>query len=269
MLNYLNYLLPIVTALLALFYLAKDWESHRKSWRRGAVLGLIILFGIGGTINTYYTSNRTDSERLEAQTQIAGLTKAVETANKNQEDNTKQFVEEFGRLSTKVSMLQTQIKTAGLQREAEQLQKELRATQKAMNPPKAVLSFSFARPPSDNFDSVRTVTLPVKDGTTHFEFTVINSGDIPALDGEITLVICDACKFASEPPLFRRLPGQKETERTFSFERILPQTFLKILSADVRVPPNVDAIEVGIYYRCRNCIIPEPKANAGTIFLSR
>lgn len=264
----MNYLLPIVTVLLALFTLAKDWESHKKSWRRWTVLMLITLFGIGWTINTYFTNRRTESLRQQDQVQIAGLKKAVETANKNQEDNTKQFVYEFGRLSEKLSNLQTQLKTEGLQKEAEQLQKELRATQEAMNPPKALLSFSF-KPPSDLADTVRTVTLPVKDGIIHIEFNIINAGEVAALDGEIMLIIPEACKFASEPPRSNKLPGTGDAQRNFPFERILPHAFLKTLSADVRVPPNFESIGVMFEYRCRNCTIPEPGVNRGTIFLAR
>jgi hypothetical protein len=41
------------------------------------------------------------------------------------------------------------------------------------------------------------VTLPVSaDGTVHAHFTVFNTSEIAAVDGELTLQICDQCKFA-------------------------------------------------------------------------
>jgi hypothetical protein len=101
----MNYILYIATALLALLYLAKDWEGHKKSWRRLVVLGLIILIGTGGIFNTYYTNKKIDRQHDNDQKRIAGLKEAVDTANKNQEDNTRQFVNAFGKLSQKVSDL--------------------------------------------------------------------------------------------------------------------------------------------------------------------
>ena len=260
----LNYLLPITTAFLALLYLLKDWDAHRKSWRRVAVLCVIIAIGIGGTVNNYYAEKRYQLD----QEKIAGLQKAVETANKNQEDNTKQFVDAFGKLSQKVADLQTEVSTAGLQKTADQLKAELAATQKALIQPKAILAFTFAKSWID-LPAIRKVTLPVKNDIVHVEFTVMNETDTTALDGELTIIICDDCKFASEPPLFVKLPGQRDTHRILKFDRIFAKTELKILSADIQVPSHIDAIEFGVVYRCKNCIIPEPKANAGIIVLDR
>jgi hypothetical protein len=79
----MNYILHIATALLALLYLAKDWEGHKKSWRRLVVLGLIFLIGTGGIFNTYYTNKRIDLQHDNDQKRIAGLKEAVDIANKN------------------------------------------------------------------------------------------------------------------------------------------------------------------------------------------
>jgi hypothetical protein len=113
-----NYALPIAAAFLALLMLAKDWDAHRTSWRRVAVLGLIIATGIGGAINNHYTKKKSDAQHQLDQNQIAGLQKAIDTANKNQQDNTEQFVDAFGKLFQKVSDLQTQVKTADLRKQA-------------------------------------------------------------------------------------------------------------------------------------------------------
>jgi hypothetical protein len=86
MLDYLPY---FATVLLALLQLAKDWGGHKKNWRRGLVLGAIMLSGIGGSVNTYYTKKRVASQHIDDQKRIAGLEKSVETANANQEANTK------------------------------------------------------------------------------------------------------------------------------------------------------------------------------------
>lgn len=260
--------LPVVMALLALFYLAKDWESHRRSWRRFTVLTLIILLGIAGTINTYHKDRKNDDQRREDQKQIATLQKAVETANTNQEDNTRQFVVAFGQLSQKLSVLETQVKTTGLKEEANKLRAQLESTQKALNPPKATLTFTFAKPDIDA-PPVREVTLPVKNDAVHVEFSIMNTTDVAALNGVLTLRICKACEFASEPKGFTRVPGQPDIERNLGFDRLLPRSESDDLSADIRVPPKTGSVEFGIVYRCVNCDIPAPKANVGVIRLSR
>jgi hypothetical protein len=111
--------------------------------------------------------------------------------------------------------------------------------------------------------------LPVKDGVVHVVFVVCNDADIPALDGGVSLIICDACKFASEPPQFIKVPGEEEPRRLRKFEQILPKTVSQDFTADVQVPPNLDSMEFGIDYRCRNCIIPELHANMGIVYLDR
>jgi hypothetical protein len=264
----LSYGLYIATTILALLYLAKDWAAHKKSWRRLTVLILIILIGIGGVINTHYTNQKNNEQREDDRRQIAGLQKALETANKIQEDNTKHFVEGFTKLSQKIADLQTQVSTADLREEAEQLRTELKATQKALVTPKAVLAFTFERPKPDA-PLLRTITLPVKNDVVHVEFTLRNETDVPALNGEVTLIICKRCEFASEPPLFKKLLGQPDTERNYQFNKILPMAELSTLTADIKVPPDTNAIEIRINYRCANCIVPEPKANSGIVFLSR
>jgi hypothetical protein len=260
----LTYIIHIATTFLAFLFLAKDWQSHRKSWRRLTVIGLIILIGIGGLVNTHYANKKIDQD----QNRIAALKQAVDTANKNQEDNTKQFVNAFGKLSQKVSDLQTQVKTAGLKEEADQLANELRATQKAMTAPKVTLTFSFARARRDG-TILRTVTLPAEDGVVHAEFNLINDTEVAAQNGEVTVGLCDACTFASEPAEFHKLPGQRNNERIYYFDRILPKTTLKTMSVDIKVPADASGVEFVVGYRCINCIVPEPKANNGFIIVSR
>lgn len=259
-----NYLLTLAFALLMVFSFTKDREAYKKPWVKTAVLFLIIVTGVGGILNIYFSNEQHEAD----QAQIVSLQASVETANQNQKDNTKQFVEAFGQLSQKVSDLQTQVDNADLKKEAAQLKEKLEATQKALVSPKATLTFSFAR---SNIDSpvLRQVTLPVKENVVHVEFTVVNRTETPALDGALTIIICDACKFVSEPHQFRKLAGQVDTRRTYDFVRILPKTELSTMSADIQVPPNANSMAFTVNYRCTNCIIPDPNANSGLVFLDR
>jgi hypothetical protein len=261
-------MLPIITTLLALFYLAKDWDAHRKSWRRLMVLVLIIFLGITGTVNTYYSNRKNDDQRREDQKQIAALQKAVATANTIQEGNTRQFVKAFGQLSEKLNVLETKVKSAGLKEEADRLRAQLESTEKALTPPKANLAFTFPEP---NIDAppVRSITLPVKNDVVHVEFYIMNTTDVTAIDGLLELRICYACDFASEPKKFIRVPGQEKIKRNLNFERMLPRSISDTLSANIRVPAKSESVEICVVYRCSNCDVPSAKANCGVVKLSR
>jgi outer membrane murein-binding lipoprotein Lpp len=264
----LNYGLPIATAALGILYLAKDWQSHKKSWRRLLGVGLIVLIGIGGAVNAHYSRKEDVRLRGQYREQVSSLQSAVLTANKNQENNTKQFLAAFGQLSNKVNELRAQVQTAGLREEADKLKTELESMQKVLKPRKAVLAFTFAKPRIDD-PPLRTVTLPVKDDIVHVEFAVKNDSDVTALNGALTLIISNGCEFASEPQKFGKIPGAPNTQRSMSFDRIFPHTEGEDLNADIRVPKNISTMEIGVTYRCTNCDAPGTRANVGTVRLSR
>lgn len=264
----LNYAINIATASLALFYLAKDWPAHKESWRRLSVLGLICLIGIGGVFNTYYTKKSNNEKHQEDLNRIARLESAVVTANRNQDDNTKQFVNAFGILNQKVADLETQIKTTGLKEEAIKLRAELESTQKALNPPKAKLTFTFPKPNIDD-PAVKVVSLPVKNGVVNVDFCVKNTTDVDAHNGSIMLTICKACEFASEPIGFFSFPGLPKIQRNIKFDRISAISESQNFSVAIKVPQKSSKVEIGITYRCENCILPEPRAEVGIIELIR
>jgi hypothetical protein len=270
-----DYILPIGTAFIALLQLAKDWGGHRATWRRAAVLLLIISLGIGGAVNSHYARKRSAKQHAEDQKQITGLKTAVDTANKDQRDNTKFFVEAFRGLSQKVSDLQTQVATEKLQTKLANVQAELQKTQKALAPgPKAELTFTFfpfTNPPPDTGQPVTpatSVTLPRHlDRTVHVEFTVLNLTSVDAVDVDLTLQICEACKFGKEPPGWTRLEGQPETQRLQSFPRSLARSVNPTQSVDVLVPPYIKNFTIGISYRCRTCNIPK-ELSKGVVHIS-
>jgi hypothetical protein len=252
-------MLPIIYTILAFLYLAKDWKDHKTSWRRITVGLLILLSGVLGIINNYYMDKKT-----------ASFQAAVETANQNQADNTSRFIALFDTFSKKLSDLQTQVKTEGLQKEISQLQGEIEEHRKALVQPKAALTFTFETSPnSSDFVVLRRRTLPIKNDVVRIEFTVFNKTETPALDGELILTIPDKCQFVSEPRDFRKHPGLPEWQRNMPFQRILPKSNLGVFTTDVRVPPLVNSVEFTMTYRCTNCIISDPKANTGWIYLDR
>jgi hypothetical protein len=113
------------------------------------------------------------------------------------------------------------------------------------------------------------VTLPVlADGSVHIEFTVLNLSDVDALDGGITLQICDDCKFAKEPAGFQKIAGQLDRQRYMEFKRIPARVSLETMTVDVTVPPRFNRFQVGIVYRCGTCVLTE-KVSTGIIRLVR
>jgi hypothetical protein len=273
------YLLPVVTLVLGLLTLLKEWEEYKNPRLRIAVGCVLIIVGLLTIMSLYLDFEETREtagtiSRLEGQ--VKGLEGEVKAAHNAQKDNTQLFLESFKKLSAEVSNLQTQVKTEALQKKLATVESELQRTQKALAPgPKAVLVFSFfpfINPPAGSSAPVVPVTdikLPVlADGSVHVEFTVLNLSDVDALDGSITLQICDDCKFAKEPAGFRKLAGQSDTQRYMEFKRILTRVSLETMTVDVTVPPRFDRFLVGIVYRCRTCVVTE-KVSTGTVHLVR
>lgn len=243
------YVIPIFTGLLAVMTLAKDWGAHQSSWRRTGVGFLIIGLMVASAYNTYQTGKRNEQRRQEDEGKITKLQAGVDTANKAQVDNTKQFLQQFSDLSGKVAKLQTEAATEALQKQAKDLQGELVATQKAMQVPKVPLQLSFEE---TNGVRVSTATLPRINGAIHLRFTIINDTDTAALNGDISFLICNVCSLAKEPEGLQKLSGMTDKERNITFQRILPKSRIRTLEADINVPgPGI--YKFGIEYRCVNC----------------
>jgi hypothetical protein len=270
----LNYVLPIAASFIALLQLAKDWGAHQTTWRRGAALLLIMLFGVGSAINIYYSSQRAAAQHANDQAEIQGLKTSVETANQAQKANTAQFLDAFAKLSKEVQDLQTQVTTEKLQSKLMGVQAELQKTQKALAPgPKAELSFTFAPfpnvPPGQPIILVTEKTLPLTaDGSVHVEFEIVNTTDTDAVDTEINFQICNACRYAKEPDGLKKLPGLGDTQRYLYIRDILAKMAYKTMEVDVIPPPLDQSFLVGIEYRCHTCVIPK-QPSSGIIHILR
>src|SRR5882762_4749015 len=269
-----NYVFLIATAFLALLSLAKDWKAHESHWRRGSVIALIVALGISGAIKIHYTSRRAAEQHAHDESEITGLKIAVQTANSNQEGNTKQFLGAFEKLSKEVGDLQTQVTTEKLQSKLAGVQAELEKTQKALAPgPKAELNFTFDPfvnpPPGQPVGLVTAKSLPLNpDGNVHVEYDVVNNTDVDAVDAEINLQICGECKFAKEPEGFSKLPGLPDTERYLYLPHLLARTKFMTFSVDVMPPASAEGFFVGIIYRCHTCAVP-PHASSGIVHVLR
>jgi hypothetical protein len=254
----LNYLPSLATVLLALMQLFKDWGAHQTHWRRALVLVAIVLLGAGSAVSTYYSSRRIAAQHLEDEKQISGLKKAVETANSAQESNTKVFVKSFEDMSQKLSGLDTQLKTAGLQKEATQLRTDLEATRKALSPPKAEFDATFGEVTEklENLNVKEIAAIQSPDGVLEFTINIINKSPVQAKNGSITLRICTDCLYAEEPAKFQKVAGGLDSDRTMTFPQFEAVTGLPI-HLRVKAPPKrltpIYRTGIDVTIRCENC----------------
>jgi len=259
------YLLALGTTALGGFGIFKDWHNYKHPRVQKSVAAVFCLVGVLTLIRQYRDDMNKSAEK-QRQTEAAKyLQGQVEAANAAQKANTKLFLESFGKLSQKVNDLQAQVKTDDLQKKLTNVQAELQATEKALAPgPKSVLRFTFVLSPgTDPAEPVTSITLPLtSEGLVHIPFTIMNSTDVTASDGEATLRVCEACKYATEPTDFRKLPGQPDTERNMPFNRVLPFTHLPEKSFDLSVPPAANKFEIGFGYRCQNCVLDKTLSKA-------
>jgi len=259
----MSYVLILGAVLLGLFSLYKDWQNYRHPWLRRAVAVVLLMVGALSGIKQFrdfkvaqLREEQAASNITRLQGQVVGLNGQVKAANEAQSANTKLFLQNLNGLSDKLRALETQIKTEDLRKQLASVQGDLQRTQKALAPPpKATLVFTF-HPLKDDVPYLVTDTSLSVDsrGSVHMEFMLGNFTEANALDGEITLYLCDGCRFAREPEGFRRLAGSSETERTMSFERIFAKSYLSPRSIDISPPAKADRFDVFFGYRCRTCI---------------
>ena len=250
-----KYVPTLATALIALAQLAKDWGAHQATWRRALVLSLIFALGLGSTVNTYYSNKSSNAQHVEDQKQITKLQQSVEGANTAQKDNTKLFLQSFKDLSQRLGDLQSQVKTADLQKEADRLRKDLAATQKALVTPKAELEASLGQV-SDKLDNLDVKEIQAErqpDGTLSFTVTLVNKSSVQAKKLYIILRICNLCEYAEEPQRFMKIVGAEASDREMDGDALPAQTAITI-PLKIKVPgPPFNRTGVSVSSHCENC----------------
>jgi hypothetical protein len=257
LLPYAPVIFPSLIALGTIIF--KDWKNYKPHWVRWVLIAFVIAAGgIGVAYQHLQREEKAEAARLSQQN-VDGLKGQVKAAQDSQTENTKIFAKQFSELSKELGDLKTKVTTKELQDKIANLQSRL---DKTLDPPRAKLLFSFAPIKVVRIDDSRTTGEPITeknipvaaDGSFHVDFTVINLTDVDAIDGEMTLQICDICKFAKEPPEFTRLAGEDERQRNKTFERIHSKVQFYTLSADVIAPPGSRDVALGMYFRCSTCI---------------
>ena len=253
----------LAAILLAFFSLAEDFYLKKGVGRRVSMsAGLLIATVI--TLISIHGSDKQHSEDegkvTELQAQVRQLGGFVQAATETQVFttkqlsnaralDTKQFLGEFDKLSTRVTSLQTQVATTDLREEAAKLQADLQSTRKAMRPERATLTFSMD-PGSDQ--PVHTTALAQTDNKVHLKISVRNSTDADALDGDVVFMICDQCKYATEPSGAVHINGSPETQRNISFHQSLAHSGMPLIEFDVEAPSF--PFQAAIFTMCHTCM---------------
>ena len=220
----------VLSLFLALAVLITLWNIHEGNKQHGEDVGTI-------------ESLRTD---LAQSTQLQRDNAKV--FSDGQQAERKAFQAEFDKMTDRVAQLQTQVATTDLKTEADKLQADLEATRKAMNPDKVSLTFSFIQRTSK---PIHTVAVQQTNNIVHLKFWVDNPTDTDALDGDLIIVICDDCKFRSEPAGSQHILGSPETQRNISFERVLAHTQLPTIEFDVEEHAN--PFSMAVFAVCHTC----------------
>ena len=281
LISLIPYLLASGTILLGLVEFFRKWTEHKSKPLRTVILTLLIIMGALTIISLRLNKNentqnekRAEEANTSLQRKLDLATKAENTAIQDQKNNTAQFLTKFRELSGQLSDIKQQVATADLQKRVASLQAELQKTQKAMAPgPKAKLTFTFAPyinpamtegPPVPLTD----VRLPAaEDGSVHVQFAILNLSDANALNIGLTLLICDPCKFATEPEEFRKLPGDTDTHRWMAITALHSHEVYHTMSVDVFAGAS-PSFTIGIIYRCDTCVT-ERTGSQGTVHIMR
>jgi hypothetical protein len=257
LLPYAPVLFPSLIALGTIIF--KDWKNYKPHWVRWVLIFFVLAAGGVGVAYQHAQREEKSAAARISQQNIDGLKVQVRAAQQAQTENTKIFTEQFSELSKELSDLKTKVTTKELQDKIVSLQARL---DKTLDPPRAKLIFSFEPIKVVRIDANHTTGAAVTektlrlaaDGSFHVDFTVINLTDVDAIDGEMTLQICDVCKFAKEPAEFMKLSGQDDRQRTKNFDRIHYQVQFYTLSADIIAPPGSRDVALGMNFRCNTCV---------------
>jgi len=259
-----------IGSLLPLFEVWKDWDdpgSRKRAFRFVKIVVTFVAFIIGS-----FLVNRSSKESSAAETQNKGRIEKLQGSIQTQTDNNdKQYGRDQAELKDirgQLDDIKMQVTTADLQKKIAELESKL---VKSMEPkPKASLIFSFYpfSMPKDNDDenvAVKQIGAPVApDGSVHVDVGIGNPTSVDAIDGEITIEICGACKFVKIPEGFGRLKGQSETQINKPFTRILAKTVLSPIGIDVTIPSlQYVNFTISMTYRCTTCELVD--LNASTL----
>lgn len=243
--------------------LYKDREKYTHPIAARVALCMFIIFGFLMAVNTWRereVSGLRDLRTAERFEGVVGAIGSVRTDLTGRADATDKAV---GNLTGKFDEFQQKIRPDELKIEMSGLQASVH---KLLNPPKAILAFTFIpffNPPATSSLEAKlskevSVTLDMTRRTS-LKVSALNlSTEVSATGIDINLIICDECTFATEPREFIKLAGNPDHIRYRKVQLLNPRSQLSVIDVEINVPPNVGRFQVGISYRCAACPIAPP-----------
>jgi hypothetical protein len=253
-----SYALQIALGIVALFAVWKDWRGYKErsqKWGKPAqvllLIAIIVLLPLS-LMDTHYRrkGDYETKERLNTQ---------IENLRDDNKASAKEFASSFSTLYGKFSDLQAKVETGqllkidpNLAKEIGETKKELAQAEAKLNQPKAVLVASF---PVDFLTQVpiSSISIP-RSSPISVTLNIVNTSDVNALNGYVTVEICRGCKFHSEPKNTKPVAGQSPLQRNIEFQHIFGKTALAAITLDIDTPlDGSTSVEISVTSVCETC----------------
>lgn len=96
-------------------------------------------------------------------------------------------------------------------------------------------------------------TVKKKDGKVTVYFTVQNMSDDVAEDGDIWVIICAECTYASEPKGYTRLQGMDQRIRWQHFNALNAGAYFERQEVEFTPEYGAPVVDIGVKTACRRC----------------
>jgi hypothetical protein len=260
--------IQVLTGLIALSALWKDWESYgsiskRFGKRLPIFLAIFIVLAIIFTIKNVLVTAEREANNVG---RIEELGNQLKINEDGAERRAKQQLESFqtiiNDLNKRLSNLQTKINTDHLLRQNTVLLKEVNDIRVQINETKARIEQPLAQAElvatfnsKPNQPILSSIEVPRQaDNSVGFTIYVVNISKVQAKEVSIYLRLCEKCSFVNEPDRFLKGVGAKETDR-YMDETHLPAGIAISIPLKIKTPPSSPAVAVAVTPRCDNCIV--------------
>lgn len=235
-------------------------DTYRYTAAKWAAVAVMIVFGFLMGVNTYKERAARAQEKID---RAKDKTESTQTSGG--------IIKSVDHVSGELKDFKDKIKPDEIRREMTGLRSTM---EKVLHPPRATMLFTFAPYPEPAvlggpMIPVRDINLPLNsDGSVRVRFTFLNVSDVLAETLQVSLMICNGCKFAKEPEGFTRVPGSHETERNYVYGDAPARGGVAEVAADIIPPSGAPSFGIRVRHRCKSCVL-DADGVAGTIHIQK
>jgi hypothetical protein len=121
-------------------------------------------------------------------------------------------------------------------------------------PKQARLQFSFFTEDQKAFPILVRDVQQADDKTFSVDFSVRNISDVVVKEGDIWIILCDACKYEKEPDGFTKPKGSSERYRNRHFNILNPGVTLDKMTVTFSITGRFYQFGLALKYACENCV---------------